>query len=361
MPAILHTMSHRILGAGPSGLAAAITLARAGHSVDVYERRGDCGARFGGDLQGIENWSTTGDALDELRAAGIAADFHCAPISRAVQTNGVRDDVLSFDHPGLYLVKRGTAPDTLDQSLKRQALAAGARIHFRATIDPADADILATGPRGRKIFAIDRGIVFDTDAPDCTIVLMDDKAAPKGYAYLLVSGGYGCLATMLFEDFPSVHERLSYARRLLESRYQVSVQNPRPVGGVGHFTLHAEFTKGSALQVGEAAGLQDFLWGFGIRSALRSGVAAARCVLDGRDWASHARDEFSSALRASVVNRFLFENLRHGRYMMLMALFRLGGPRALLGAISQLNPVHRVLFPVARAYSRRRYPQIESR
>jgi len=36
----------RILGAGPSGLAAAITLAAAGRDVEVYERRGDCGTRF---------------------------------------------------------------------------------------------------------------------------------------------------------------------------------------------------------------------------------------------------------------------------------------------------------------------------
>ncbi|MDB4873982.1 MAG: Thiazole biosynthetic enzyme [Gemmatimonadetes bacterium] len=352
-------MSYRILGAGPSGLAAAITLAKAGHAVDVYERRGDCGARFGGDLQGIENWSTSLDALEELRAAGIAVDFHCAPISHAIQTNGVRDSSLSFARPGLYLVKRGAAHDTLDQSLKRQALAAGARLHFRESIDPERADIVATGPRGRKIFAIDRGVVFDTDAPDCAVVLMDDRAAPKGYAYLLVSGGYGCLATMLFEDFPSIHERLAYTRRLLESRYGVTVRNPRPVGGVGHFTLRAEFKKGSALHVGEAAGLQDFLWGFGIRSAIRSGVGAAGCVLEGRDWQAHADAQFSSALRASVVNRFLFENLRHGRYAVLMTLFKLGGPHALLRAISRLNPLHRVLFPAARAYTRRRYPQIE--
>jgi flavin-dependent dehydrogenase len=352
-------MHYRILGAGPSGLAAAITLAKSGHDVEVFERRRDCGARFGGDLQGIENWSTHVDALDELRAAGLAADFHCAPISRAIQTNGRRDSSLTFKGPGLYLVKRGTAGDTLDQSLKRQALAAGVRLHFRQSIEPDSADILATGPRGRKIFAIDRGIVFETDAADCAVVLMNDEAAPKGYAYLLVSGGYGCLCTMLFDDFPSIHERLAYARRLLESRYGVTVRNPRPVGGVGHFTLRTEFRKGTALQIGEAAGLQDFLWGFGIRSAIRSGVAAAHCLTDGRDWQAEAEHRFSSALRASVVNRFLFETLRHGRYNVIMALFKLGGPHALLKSISRLNPLHRALLPAARAYSRRRYPELE--
>jgi flavin-dependent dehydrogenase len=352
-------MHYRILGAGPSGLAAAITLDRAGHNVDVYERRRDCGVRFGGDLQGLENWSTDRDVLDELRAGGVDVDFHCAPISRAIQTNGERESWLGFDRPGLYLVKRGTAPDTLDQSLKRQALAAGARIHFDESIDRSAADILATGPRGRSIFAVDRGIVFDTDAPDYAVVLMNDDAAPKGYAYLLITNGYGCLCTMLFEDFSSVHRRLAYTRRVFASRYGVSIRNERPVGGIGHFALRRTFHDGRSLHVGEAAGLQDFLWGFGIRSAIRSGVAAARCLLDEKDWNAEAAEQFGRSLKASVVNRFLFENLRFGRYSLLMGLFELGGPAALLRSLSGLNGLQRLLFPAARSYARRTYPQLD--
>jgi flavin-dependent dehydrogenase len=352
-------MHYRILGAGPSGLAAAITLARAGHDVDVYERRRECGARFGGDLQGLENWSASTDVLDELRGYGIASSFHCTPVSRALQTNGERESWLGFDRPGLYLVKRGTASDTLDQSLKRQAMSAGARIHFGESIDAATADIVATGPRGRTIFAVDRGIVFETDAADRVIVLMNDHAAPKGYAYLLIAGGYGCLATMLYEDFPSVHRRLDYARRVLLQRYPVSIRNPRPVGGVGHFALGHAFADGHGLRVGEAAGLQDFLWGFGIRSALRSGVRAARCLLEDKDWNAEAASTFLPMLEASVVNRFLFEKLRFRRYELLMRLFQLGGPAALLRSLSNRSTLHRLLLPAARSYTRREYPKLE--
>ena len=352
-------MSFRILGAGPSGLSAAITLANAGHGVDVYERRADCGARFGGDLQGLENWSDAVDVVDEMHSAGLPTDFFCKPLSSAIQTNGHRDSVLSFPRTGLYLVKRGSAADTLDQSFKRAAIAAGVRLHFRETIDPASADILATGPRGRAIFAVDRGIVFDTDSADRAVVLMDDAAAPRGYAYLLVSGGYGCICTMLFEDFPSVHARLAYTRQLLETRYGVTVRNARSVGGVGHFAPHASYTVAGVARVGEAAGLQDFLWGFGIRSALRSGVHAAECLMAGRDWTAEATRRFTPALHASVVNRCLFELLRHGRYAVLMALFRLGGPLPLLRTLWRLNPAHRLLLPAARAYTRRRYPQLD--
>lgn len=44
----------RIAGAGPSGLAAAIVLARAGRDVEVHEAKRDVGTRFIGDLQIIE-------------------------------------------------------------------------------------------------------------------------------------------------------------------------------------------------------------------------------------------------------------------------------------------------------------------
>lgn len=47
-----------IAGAGPSGLTAAINLAKAGFSVNVYEKEKDVGKRFHGDFQGIENWTT---------------------------------------------------------------------------------------------------------------------------------------------------------------------------------------------------------------------------------------------------------------------------------------------------------------
>jgi len=60
--------------------------------------------------------------------------------------------------------------------------------------------------------------------------------------------------------------------------------------------------------VGEAAGFQDSLWGFGLRYALTTGHMAARAFLAGspqsydRMW----RRRFSSQMRTAAVNRFLF-------------------------------------------------------
>lgn len=73
-------MSHpdtsiEVVGAGPARLAAAITLARSGRRVVVHEARPGVGRRFDGDLQGLENWTTTTDVIDEFRKLGITSDF----------------------------------------------------------------------------------------------------------------------------------------------------------------------------------------------------------------------------------------------------------------------------------------------
>lgn len=57
------TEPHDVIGAGPAGLVAAATLARAGQSVHVIDRASEVGHRFSGRIQGLENWSTPQDVL----------------------------------------------------------------------------------------------------------------------------------------------------------------------------------------------------------------------------------------------------------------------------------------------------------
>lgn len=358
-----HLRSHvktvtRVLGAGPAGLAAAIVLARAGHTVEVFERREDCGARFGGDLQGLESFSDGTSVLDELRQVGIDTDFLHKPFDRGFQFNGQRADLHEFGGPAFYLVRRGTMPDAIDQSLKRQALAAGVRIRFGATLPPADADILATGPRGQRPYAVCKGVVFRTDAPDVAVALLDDEAGYKGYSYLLVSDGQGCLCTSLWSDFGRVSHCLTEARRILLARWPMTVHDERSVGGLVHFSGRPRWRDGGALVVGEAAGLQDFLWAFGLRAALRSGVLAAQSLMQGHDYAVLAERTFRPLVRGGIVNRFLWEMGRVGRYAAPMAAFRWRGAGRLMREFYSYNRVQRLLFPLARGYVRAAHPHI---
>ena len=61
----------KILGAGLSGLSAAINLAKAGYEVDVFETNKDVGQKYQDDLQGLENWSEKEDILEHLTKMNI--------------------------------------------------------------------------------------------------------------------------------------------------------------------------------------------------------------------------------------------------------------------------------------------------
>ncbi|MBY0489338.1 MAG: NAD(P)-binding protein [Gemmatimonadaceae bacterium] len=349
---------HRILGAGPSGLAAAIVLARAGEAVEVYEQQADCGARFGGDLQGLESFSSPHDVLDELRAAGLATHFLARPFTSGWQFNGRRADYHDFGGPAFYLVRRGTMPDAIDQVLKHQALELGVTIRFGATLADEAADIVATGPRGRRPYAICKGFVFRTDAPDVAAALLDDAAGFKGYSYLLVSGGEGCLCTSLWSDFRRVGACLAAARQTLFARWPMAIRDERAVGGLVHFSGRPAWRAGASLLVGEAAGLQDFLWAFGLRTALRSGVLAAQALLGQHDYVAAADASFTAHLRGGVVNRFLWELGRFGRYAAPMAALRWRGAGRLMQEFYGFNRVQRMLYPLARGYVRAAHPHL---
>src|ERR1043165_2571189 len=73
----------RIAGAGPSGLAAAIVLARAGRAVEVHEARRDVGMRFIGALQVIEAASEIEPVPDFLDRIGIERNFYFRPATWA--------------------------------------------------------------------------------------------------------------------------------------------------------------------------------------------------------------------------------------------------------------------------------------
>jgi len=310
-----------IVGAGPSGLAAAITLARAGRKAIVYERQPDAGCRFHGDFQGLENWSAETDVLDELGSLGIEPSFDYAPCreGRFFDPAG-REMRLKAARPALYLVRRGREAGTLDQSLKQQALAAGVEIRFRQTCPPlTEGGIVASGPR--TFNAIDVGYVFETAMPDGVFAVFSDRIAPKGYAYLLVSRGRGTVASCLFADFANEKWYLERTVEFFVRHAGLCMTTPRRFGGTGNVVYDRSARDGGCLRVGEAAGFQDALWGFGLRYALVSGHLAANALLGGRPsrYDRMWRRRFAGMMRTAMVNRWLLSGFGDRAYAFLLS------------------------------------------
>ena len=83
------------------------------------------------------------------------------------------------------------------------------------------------------------------------------------------------------------------------------------VGGKGDFTLNGHYTVPGTGQhfIGESGGLQDFMWGFGMRMAVWSGVLAAQEMLGGKPYEKEVRRQLLPYVRTSVANRWLMNRV----------------------------------------------------
>lgn len=296
----------QIAGAGPSGLAAAITLAREGCKVIVHEAKNEVGYRFKSDLQGLENWSDDQDVLVWLQGLGIDTNFE-----KLSCRNGVCFDYrercyeFSSHEPLFYMLERGSGLDTLDHAMMVQAQALGVEIRFNSKLNKLDgAGVLATGPKVADAIAV--GYHFKTNMDNGFWVICNNKLAPRGYAYLLVMNGKGTVKSCMFSGFKTeqlyVERTVDTFKRLLG----LKMSNPQPHGGVGNFHLPSSAMVGPHPVVGEQAGFQDTLWGFGMRHAIHSGVLAAQSLLSGADYNTMWRRELGPQMETAVVNRVLF-------------------------------------------------------
>lgn len=348
----------QIGGAGPAGLAAAITLARAGRRVLVHEAQGEVGHRFDGDLQGLENWSTQQDALDLLREIGITTEFAMVPCSGgcAFDAWGERYELLG-SRTLFYMVERGPGTGTLDTALLEQARGLGVEVRFNSRLDCLEGPgILAAGPKAADAIAV--GYHFDTTMSDGFWVILDDELAPQGYAYLLVMNGRGTVKSCMFSGFKQEHLHVQRTVAAFQRLVGLEMVDPRPHGGAANFRIPAHASSGVHPVAGEEAGFQDFLWGFGMRYAILSGVLAARSLLEGKDYDLLWRRELWSPMWSSMVNRAIFAMLGNKGYRWILQKNRARGWDAhrALHWIYQPGPFKRLLLPWAhiRYHSQRR-------
>lgn len=340
-----------ISGAGLAGLAAALAIAKAGGRAVVFEHKADVGGRFHGDFQGLENWTIKEDVIEELSRFSIDPAFeHTAYREFTIFDPQEREFTFRSPRPLFYLVRRGPQPGTLDSSLRDQALAAGANILFGTPCHRLqNGGIVAEGPRGSDAIAV--GQVFDTDMAEGAFGALSDDLAPKGYAYLLIHKGRGTIAACMFEDYHREKEYLGRTVEFFRRKLGVNLKNPKQFGGTGNFLPVGTARKGLMLYAGEAAGFQDALWGFGMRYAMLSGSLAAQCFLGGKpqDYDGVWRNRFGESLRASIVNRFLFEKLGNcGYHVLLRDVQKYADARDWLRQHYAENWWKALMFPLAR-------------
>jgi len=300
-----------ILGGGISGLACAIILRKNGHDVNVYEKRSSIGARFNGDWQGLENWSEKIDVLEQIRSYGIdTSSFDYTSLSKLDihYSNKVRT---LQQKNACYFLKRGNCEECLDTNLCEQAQKLGVNIHFNSSPDESTPiHVNATGPKNKQILA--KGIKFTTKHEDVYKMGFGSEFAKGFYSYLVIRDGHGTISTVFH------HEDAQHSNKYLQntvdyfSKYldKGDLETGHKFGGYGAFEIKDSFyDENGAMLVGEAAGFQDYLWGFGMRYAFQSGYFAARSIMYGESYSDLIKDNLLQKMRHSKRNRSIFETM----------------------------------------------------
>lgn len=346
-----------VLGAGPAGLCSAIILARQGHTVHIHERYEAAGKRFQGDLQGLENWTSAENVLSQFQNYGITINFEATPYHDVTITDGKTSFQRSANEPLFYLVKRGMMEGSLDQGLQQQAEELGIQFHYRSSISKDDADIIATGPIRQAVVAADKGVVFPSHLPNMAVALFHDDFAFLGYSYLLICNGYGCLCTVVFRDMHRLNECFERTVEVAKALYAIDLDNAHPVGGIGSFCLNHPKQNGKGRLIGEAAGFQDMLWGFGIRTAITSGYLAAQSLLQHQSYPDLVEEQITPYLKASMVNRYLWERFKLNSKPILPWMMALPfSLRTDFRLLYQYSFFHQMLYPLAERYIQKQYP-----
>ena len=296
----------RIAGAGPSGLAAAIALAKAGRAVEVHEAKSDVGTRFIGDLQIIEGASEHEPVPRFFDRIGIDRNFYFRPADWATFYDHRRTArVIRSGEPYGWFIRRGPEDGTLDRGLLAQARAAGANVIFGSRI--SDADIVATGPASPDGLA--KEMTWRTDEPERIDVFFNHKLSPGGYSYVFILDGFATFGCAIVSDFKRIDDYFDHSVAAAQRLHRFEVPAVTRTGySYMNFHLKHYATNGSSRYVGEAAGFQDYLFGLGIRYALTSGHLAARSILEERSFDELWQSELGAKQETSLVNRFLYES-----------------------------------------------------
>ncbi len=296
-----------IVGAGPAGLAAATVLAHAGRRVIVHEAQPCVGARWHGGWQILDNFIHGDDALALLARLGIAVRFAYHPLqAMTVFDDRMHPTALSSRAPIGYLIRRGAELAMLDGGLLATAQAAGAEVRFQSRVAPeAPAHIRATGPAAADGLGCE--LTFATTLTHRLQIILDPQLAPGGYAYLFVQDGWATIGMALVRGFKELDRYWKATLERFQRLEQFSTGDARRTTAYVNFFLPRRVCDHGTLIAGEAAGLQDNLLGFGIRSAIVSGYLAAQQLLGRDDYEAARRSILTPTQETSLWLRFLYE------------------------------------------------------
>jgi hypothetical protein len=310
-----------ILGGGIAGLTAAINLKMAGLDVEVHERKQYCGKPIK-DFQFLDNWTFEGNVLDNLKGMNIPIGFYIKPYyCQEIISPSLKRYIGKSDKPLMYLIKRGNQHDSLDRYLENLALSMDVHIRYYSSLNIKNADIVATGINKPTFIAT--GILFNLSHPDRSYVLLDNKLSLHMYSYCVVNDNVGQIVCVNPAQSKDHIKRLNLTVRRFEQIMSTKIEsNQNRFSAPGSFYFKRSAVVKQQYYIGEAAGFQDCLFGFGMIYALKSGYLVAKSIIEGEDYDRLWKQEILEPMKISIKNRRIFEKLSNKGFERIVALFK---------------------------------------
>lgn len=318
----------KILGAGISGMSAAIILAKKGFGVDVYEKRSRVGSFFEKDIHSIRNYDNNHDVINVYRKMGINIPY-VYPVYRQIRLapSLKQIEIYSNNKPLFYNVIRGyKGKNSLDLSLFREAKKYGVKFYFNQIISEAKADIVAKGALKKKAIGYGEHYKLKSGASplESIYVFLDNNYSPSGYSYISSFGKEFSVVSVVMENDKEIikdgkfnikkkFNKLKKDNKVIKNIIKNAVfQNE--ISGFAYYDLPENLPEDSGLLVGEAAGFLDASMGFGTHYAILSGCLAAQSIITGQDYNQLWQDCFGAELAGQYHKREKMGKLQNKDY-----------------------------------------------
>lgn len=296
----------RILGAGLSGLTAAINLAKAGREVVVHEKRASAGLQIKPNYQGL--LKTHGDPMGYLKKLNLEPKFDLKQLKKAYLCTRTRDIDVTLTESIDFLLRGG--PNSLEIGLYDQAVSEGVKFEFETTVKPEEANIVATGFSGRVDMAAYTAVYEGCDyEQDRFLYMHDDRYSPRGW-YLYVTPYFdGKIKVVNCTSQPHIKDTKKLLFKAIKEReiLRKIVGDREPVltfGGSGGVDIPKSAMRDGRYYVGEVAGFQDPWRGFGMNYALESGFLAAKALEHGKDYDQMWKARFHKYIKNDMYRRY---------------------------------------------------------
>jgi len=327
-----------IIGAGPSGLACALELERHGIAPVIFEQRHRPGDLFDHCAAVLELFTRPNDPLADLKKN---YSIELRPI------NGIRTIVMKSPQKEVnvkgklgYFFMRGGDPNSVETQLYNKLktrVSTNTKVHYTDLHRDYDYVVVASGGRETSRTEGIWSTVFSSNMIGGTVIgrfdltrllmWMDTRYSKNAYAYLAPMEKKRAFLGLVVPESTVEEARERWKNFwMLESHPYEQVNEIIVEHKAGFVYPHQV---GNLLFVGISGGFQEPFLGFGLISALKSGVLAGRAIATGRRY-EDLLVQLKEDMKHSLILREMFNSVDNKALDNIMMTLKIPGIKPLI-------------------------------